>query len=158
MVGETNLARTEGAGAVIAGRLAWLKAGQTQKLLRFLVAIGLIAGVACLYFWQANAIDDIRDNTDKLTERAQKLERENAAVMVQLAQWDRPDAVAAKAAGLGLAPASGTAYAQIALPDASSSGETRPNDVASWWQQLVQEVNRRWSGVTRTANLATASR
>ncbi len=148
MVAETHIARQQ---PLAAARWGWLKMVQTQRLLKLLAFLILVSVVASLYFYLANAIDDIHDSTAALTVEAQELERANATLMTQVAAWNRPDAIAARAAAIGLAPGPKPVYAQVAGPNAQGQAAPRPNDVASWWQQLVQDVARRWSGVTRMA-------
>ncbi len=148
---KTPGAKSLPAKSVGTGRFGWLKTAQTRRLLRLVAFLILISAVGTAYFLLANQIDDIHDATAKMATRSAELERENSALMAQVAAWNRPDAIMANAPEKGLAPGPGPVYAQIADPSPQAQAAPRPNDVAGWWRQLVQDVARRWSGVTRTA-------
>src|SRR5271157_4943590 len=97
MLNETTVVRAP-ARRVTAG---WLGA-PARNLLQFLTVVCLLCAVACLYFSEANTIAGIRSDSLALNAQAAALERENAALMVQVAAWNRPEVILSKADTLNL--------------------------------------------------------
>jgi hypothetical protein len=123
----------------------WLGA-PARNLLQFLAVVCFLCAVACLYFSEANTIAGIRNDTLRLNAQAAALERENSALMVQVAAWNRPAYIQSKADALNLIPAAKPTYVQVPSPQAPVQAvpEPRSADPATWWQSLVNEISARW--------------
>ncbi len=123
----------------------WLGA-PARNLLQFLAVVCFLCAVACLYFSEANTIAGIRNNTLRLNAQAASLERENSALMVEVASWNRPAYIQSKADTLKLVPAAQPTYVQVPSPQApvQAVAEPRSADLATWWQSLANELSARW--------------
>jgi hypothetical protein len=138
-------------------------ASPAMPLLRFLAVVVVLCVVACLYFWQLSNIAEIRGETLKLQKQVRDLEHNNAALMLQVAAWNRPDYIQTKATALGLIATNQAAYVQLASSPSVAGPVTGP--VATqpgqtpWWQQLAGELQKRWARmISSPKDLAQASR
>ncbi len=119
-----------------------------RQLLRFLLVVIFFCGVACLYFAQLSEITAIRRDTTALGQEALRYEQANAALMLDVAAWNRPDYVQSRAGGLGLGPAGRPAYVLL-QPDPGRSAAPAPKqpELSSLWQQLRSELAKSWAAV-----------
>lgn len=76
-------------------------AGPTTALLRYVLILGLICAVACLYFLQANRLSRLDKATVSMAERAAALELENIELTRQWAQWNTPSYIQTRAKEAG---------------------------------------------------------
>jgi cell division protein FtsL len=142
---------------------AEMRGWNASTLLRFLAVVIVLCVLACLYFWQLNNITTIRRQTTDFQKQTRDLEHANAALMLQVAAWNRPDYIQTRANALGLVPASQTAYVQLqaAPPTARTAvapAVTQPA-LAKWWTQLAGELQKRWARITGSpSDVAQASR
>jgi hypothetical protein len=86
----------------------------TSGLLRFLILLAIICGLACLYVWQANTISSIRDETRSVTAEVQVLERKNVDLMLEYASWDAPEYIEAQSSEAGMV--AGQTPVRVQLP------------------------------------------
>jgi hypothetical protein len=87
--------------ALAPGRLTgWrgLWAGPNSALLKYILIVGILAAVGCLYFVQMNNLTDIYQATLRLERQAQTLEQTNIDLARQWAQWNTPSYIEQKAA------------------------------------------------------------
>ena len=142
MLFESSLTPSQAKGE----RPDWLAGSLTglRGLLRFLAVLGLLFGVAYLYFEQVNSISGIRNDTVELQQQSVVLERENVSLMVQVAAWNRPDYVRSKALEQGFVPLSQPAYVQVPPAEQTTAQTHQLGDLATWWQQLVSNLADRW--------------
>lgn len=73
----------------IAARLG-AATGPFSGLLRYVLIVGLLCAVGCVYLWQVNDLSTIHDDTAALQLKAQHLEEQNVTLAIQLAQWNSP--------------------------------------------------------------------
>ncbi len=112
---------------LLTGQAAWLPR---------LVAL-LITGCALmsLYLWQASTISTMQTQTLRLRYEIAALERENVALMLQVAQWNSPGYIDEKATELGLRPGSAAIYVHVAAqaePGGTAPTSGRASNVALW--------------------------
>ena len=112
-------------------RDAW-QAGLKSGFFHFLLILVLASGLTCLYVWQTTAISTIEHDTDVLHAGIRQIERENVALIVQVARWHAPGYVAQKAAEQGLV--SGQSPLYVKLPAAAAAVEHEPAGAALWRQ------------------------
>jgi hypothetical protein len=92
--------RIESTPALAPGRLTgWrgLWAGPNSALLKYMLIVGLLAAVGCLYFVQMNSLTDIYQATVRLERQAETLEQTNIDLARQWAQWNTPSYIQQKA-------------------------------------------------------------
>jgi hypothetical protein len=145
-----------------AGIRRW-SASPAFTLLRFLAVIVMLSALACLYFWQLSNIATIRNDTVDLQAQIRDLEHNNAALMLQVAAWNRPDYIQNRANALGLVSAGQPVYMQMPSTPSVAGPAARPAALGSgqapWWQQLAGELQKQWARITGSPkDLAQASR
>jgi hypothetical protein len=123
---------------------AWFQ-GPLADLFRFLAIVTLLCSVACLYFWQASSIAAIRSETDALHGQVAMLERDNAALMLQVAAWNRPEYIRMEALAKGMGPATGSAYVQVAPEYRPLAAQPPSDNFVGWWREIIDEWQARWS-------------
>ncbi len=110
-------------------RLAQLRAGPISGLLRFIALLLAICALASLYLWQASIVASLQDQVAEFEGRMVILDRENTALMLQVAQWNAPAYIEEEARRLGLRE--GQAPLRVPLPpvaDEASSGGRQDAD------------------------------
>ena len=118
---------------LFAGPYAWL----AQVVVIFVIGCLL----ACVYLWQSSAISDIQDQTQQIEAKSGQLEHDNVALMLQVAQWNRPDYIADKARQLGLVAGQTPVVMKIPLTThAPEAAITVFDNVAGLWQQLIERM------------------
>ncbi len=127
---------------------AWSQ-GPLADLFRFLAVVALLCIVSCLYFWQASSITTIRNETASLHQEAEMLERDNAALMIQVAAWNRPEHIRTEALARGMAPAAESAYVQVAPEHRVATAEQPSDNFVGWWRQIIDEWQAQWSSQAR---------
>lgn len=139
-----------------------LIAEPTWGLLRFLVILILISGITCVYLWQASTISVIRDDVASLREQLKAQERQNVALMLQLAQWNSPSYIEAEAKRQGLVPAPAPIHVQIAPRPVTGEREmgphpnlaaTTPWDQGMTWLARLANRSDRWPGLATAARI-----
>ncbi len=90
-----------------------LRAGATSWLARFLLGLACCLALICLYLWQASTISAIEAETAGMESELGNLERESAALMIQLAQWNAPSFIESKIRELGMKAGPATIYVQV---------------------------------------------
>ncbi len=134
MLNETAITRTE----------PRVQAWSLQSLLRFIAALAALFAIGCLYFSQVNEIATIRGETGTLQARAQELERENVAMMVQMAALTTPGNVQQKAVELGLTTVAQPDYVAVPVDPLAAPESPNSSDLVVLWQRLVTAVGDRW--------------
>ncbi len=108
--------------------------------------------LACVYLWQSSSVADIQKDTKRTEAAIARLERENVALMVQVARWNHPAYIEEQARTQGLAPA--PAPLALEVP-ASASAPDEPSPVLhaarSIWRQFMAHAPRPTTSVTDTA-------
>jgi hypothetical protein len=133
--------------SLFAGPNAWLK----QLVLIFTIACLL----TCAYLWQSSAIAAIQKDTLRTQYKSTQLERENVALMLQVAQWNHPGYVKEKARLAKLTPA--PVPLVIEAPSAPSAGQAGPApdpavaQATILWRQLMEHVAEPTTAVARAA-------
>jgi hypothetical protein len=122
------------------GRLQAMRASPTWRLLRFLLALGVLSGLYGLYVWQASTITVIQKETVRLGEQVGRAEQENVALMLQVAAWNRPDYVESKASALGMVQSPQSAFVQAPSSGARQSADGEGGLLAVWWQELTTTI------------------
>jgi hypothetical protein len=110
----------------------------------FLILVVLTSAVACAIVWQANTIKQIQRDTYQLRLDAERLERANARLMMELAVSDTPATVEREAARLGLAPQNTTvvhvAPSYWAAPAETAGMLHLPGPLAGWINKMAQRA------------------
>ncbi len=108
------------------------------SLLKFLIGLLVVFCVFCLYLWQLSSITTIQAETASLRRQERALERQNVALMLQIAQWDSPAYVESKATELGLRPGPAPVYVTVTpSDDAARSGRAIQDTLATLWARLT---------------------
>lgn len=117
-----------------AGPHAWLK----QLVLIFTIACVLM----CAYLWQSSALAALQKDTRETQRAVAQLERDNVALMLQVAQWHNPAYIQDKARRSGLTTERAALVLEVPLPTATPA-PTRPiaevvlAEATTWWRQLM---------------------
>jgi hypothetical protein len=74
----------------------------TTDVLRFLILLAILCGLACLYVWQANTISALREVTQTIRAEVKVIERQNVSLMLEYAQYDRPARIEAQSSQAGM--------------------------------------------------------
>jgi hypothetical protein len=109
--------------------LTQLRAGPISGLLRFIALLLAICALASLYLWQASIVASLQDQVAEFEGRMVILDRENTALMLQVAWWNAPAYIEEEARRLGLRE--GQAPLRVPLPpvaDEASSGGRQDAD------------------------------
>jgi hypothetical protein len=137
--------------ATSTGLFRWRVARPVWDLLRFIAIVALLCAIACLYFWQVNTIMTIRKEATDLRNEAQVRERDNAALMLEVAAWNRPEYIKNRAAAIGMAPvAAPAAYVELAPERSKNAASGLSDSTGTWWKSVIAEWGARWSTLVNT--------
>jgi hypothetical protein len=116
--------------SLLAGPNAWL-----MHLILIAVAASLLA---CAYLWLSSALRDIQRDTRETEQALIDLERQNVALMLQVAQWNAPAYIEERARREGMAPGQTPLVMQVPNPLAiAPRARSGAGDFASQWQQWL---------------------
>ncbi len=122
---------------IYAGPGAWLK----QLVLVFTIACIL----TCAYLWQSSAIAELEADTLRTRRALRQLEQDNVALMVQVAQWNRPAYIEEQAQRHGMV--TGRLPVVIEVPWPTVAEETRPMagplgaEMTAWGRWLLGDTD-----------------
>ncbi|MEJ5199299.1 MAG: septum formation initiator family protein [Anaerolineae bacterium] len=151
MLHRTTVARPLGGvswGPLPKGLVATPSAWLIQLVLLFAATCLL----ACVYLWQSSAVAEIAKDTRRTEAAIARLERENVALMVQVARWNHPAYIEEQARKQGLAPASAPLALEVPVVTPTP---TRPSPALSAarsvWRQFMDRLPRPAASIADTA-------
>ncbi|MGC8779865.1 MAG: FtsB family cell division protein [Anaerolineae bacterium] len=99
--------------------------------------------LACVYLWQSSAVADIQKDTQRTAAAIARLERENVALMVQVARWNHPAYIEEQARKQGLVPAPAPLALEVPAP-APAPAQPSPvlSAARSIWRQFMDRLPR----------------
>lgn len=120
-----------------AGPNAWLK----QLVLIFAIA----CAVTCVYLWQSSIIAALQKETNETQRALRQLERENVALMLQVAQRNSPNYIQERARRSGLITERAAVVMEVPLPAATppaalAGGDAILAEATAWWHSLREEI------------------
>ena len=123
--------------------LRGLLAGPNAWLMQLTLIAVVVSLLACVYLWQSSAIRDLQTDTLSIQQQSSDLERENVALMLQVARWNNPAYIEEKARQQGMVPGQAPLVLQVpnhaqATPQAGSS----LGSFTSRWQHLIDRIPR----------------
>jgi hypothetical protein len=117
----------------------------TSALLRFLILLVVISGLACLYVWQANTISSIRNETQAVSQKIRTVERQNVILMLEYAHFDTPGYIEAESSQAGMVTGQTPVRVQLPKWDEHQVVASQHGDPASPIRQLATWLPNSWA-------------
>lgn len=119
------------------GPHAWLK----QLVLGFIIACAL----TCVYLWQSSNLAAIQKDTGATRRALERLERDNVALMLQVAQLNSPAYIQERARRSGLTTERTTVVLEVPRPTATPTtaqpiAEAVLAEATALWRSLMEEL------------------
>ena len=128
-------------------RMTWgvlrqgLSAGPNALLLQLMLIFVAASVLACVYLWQSSIVSAIQKDTARIQAESADLERENVALMLQLAQWDSPAHIEQKAREQGLLPGQKPLVMQVPpTPPEDAAASSGGTDLSMLWREMLAYV------------------
>jgi hypothetical protein len=134
---------------------AWRKrllTGPDGWLMQLVILFTIICLLACVYLWQSSAISEIQQDSARTEAASTELERTNVGLMIQVASWNSPEYIEAKArqAALKAGGAPLTLVVPLAAPPARQQDPALA-EIERRWQQLISRLPRPTAAAQTTA-------
>ena len=145
---STPLPRARGAigGTSIGGALRQgLYAGPNAWLKQLVLIFAIACALTCVYLWQSSAIAALQKDTNETQRALKQLERENVALMLQVAQRNSPSYIQERARRSGLITERAVMVLEVPLPMATppagaAVGDAMLAEATAWWRFLMAEI------------------
>ena len=126
-------------GAVLRGLLA----GPNAWLMQLTIIAVVVSLLTCGYLWQSSSLRDIQKDTRQTERMLTDLERQNVALMLQVAQGNAPAYIEEKARREGMVPGQTPLAMQVPnYAQPAPQAHSGMDDLGSRWQELINRVPR----------------
>lgn len=147
---STPLPRTR-AGSALGTASVWealrrgLYAGPNAWLKQLVFIFAIACALTCIYLWQSSIIAAIQKDTAETRRALNQLERDNVALMLQVAQWNSPNYIQERARRSGLITERAAVTLEVPLPAATPAAAPAGADAVlaeatAWWRYLVEAI------------------
>jgi|YNPNPStandDraft_1061719.scaffolds.fasta_scaffold41852_3 cell division protein FtsL len=140
MLHRTTVARPLG-GASWGPLQRGLASVPSAWLIQLALLFAAVCLLACIYLWQSSIVAEIQKDTARTEAAIVRLERENAALMVQVARWNHPAYIEEQARKQGLVPASAPVVLEVPVPaQVPADRSSVSSSLLSAWRQFVDRL------------------